>query len=47
MLIRDLLLKSLMGTRAIEVGNIRLEDAEEVLLVQDQQVIEALAAHAS
>jgi hypothetical protein len=35
-----------MGTGPIEVGNIGLEDAGELLLMKDQQVIEALTAHA-
>ncbi len=44
--IRDLLLQALMGTSVIEVGDIGLEDAGELLLVQDQQVIETLTTHA-
>ena len=36
-----------MGTGSIEVGDIRLEYPEEVLLMQDEQVIEALPAYAS
>jgi hypothetical protein len=43
--IRDLLLESLMGSRSIEVGHIRLEDPRELLLMQDEQVIQTLAAH--
>ena len=35
-----------MGTCLIEVGTIGLQDAEELLLVQDQQVIQTLTAHA-
>jgi hypothetical protein len=34
-----------MGTSLIEVGNIGSEDATELLLVQDEQVIETLPAH--
>ena len=33
-----------MGTSLVEGDHIGLEDAGELLLVQDQQVIEALAA---
>ena len=35
-----------MGTRSIEVDHIGLEDVGELLLVQDQQGIEALATRA-
>src|ERR1051326_2646135 len=35
-----------MRTYTVEVRCIRLEDADELLLVQDQQVIETLPAHA-
>ena len=35
-----------MGSCLIEVGDIGLEDAGELLLMQDEQVIEALTTHA-
>ena len=36
-----------MGASAIEVGGIGLQHPEELVLVEDEQVIEALAAHTS
>ena len=44
--IGDLLLESLMGTCAIEVGDIGVEDPRELLLMQDEQMIETLTTHA-
>ena len=35
-----------MGTSLIEVGDIGLEDAGELLLVQDEQMIETLSTYA-
>jgi hypothetical protein len=35
-----------MGSGVIEVGHIGLEDAGELLLVHDEQMVEALAAYA-
>ena len=43
---RDLLLQTLMGTGVIEVGDIGLEDASELLLMQDKQMIQTLPTHA-
>ena len=34
-----------MGASLIEMGDISVEDTSELLLVQDEQVIEALPAH--
>jgi hypothetical protein len=44
--IRNLLVQSLMWSCLIEVGNVGLEDAEEVLFMEDQQMIKAFPAHA-
>jgi hypothetical protein len=41
----DLLVESLMRASLIEVGDIDVEHATELPLVQDEQVIEALPAH--
>ena len=41
----NLLLDALMGSCLVEVGHIRLEDALELPLLEDEQVIEALMPH--
>ncbi len=41
----DLLLHTLMRPGAIEVGHVLLEDALQVRLTQDQEVIQAFAPH--
>jgi hypothetical protein len=43
--IRNLLVQSLMWSCLIEVGNVGLEDAEEVLFMEDQQMIKAFPAY--
>ena len=45
--IRDPLLKPLMGSGLIEVESIRLEEAVELLRMEDQIVIQAFLPHAS
>ena len=45
--IRDPLLKPLMGSGLIEVESIRLEEAVELLRMEDQIVIQAFSPHAS
>lgn len=44
--IRNLLVQSLMWSCLIKVGNVGLEDAEEVLFMEDQQMIKAFPAYA-
>ena len=44
--IRDVLLEPLMGACSVEGGHIGLEHSGELLLVEDEQVIEALPAYA-
>jgi hypothetical protein len=43
---RDILLQALMGTGEIEVRDIGVEYATELLLVQDKKMIETLPTHA-
>jgi hypothetical protein len=47
MWIGDLLLQALMGASLIEVRHIRLEHAEELLFMQNQQMIDTLTSYAS
>ncbi len=44
--IREVRLEPLMWSRSIEVGNIGLEDSGKLPLMKNDQMIEALAAHA-
>ena len=41
----DPLLKALMGAGLVEIENILLEEAMELLLMQDQEVIQAFSSH--
>jgi hypothetical protein len=45
-LLRDLLLDPLMGSCLVEVGHIGMEHTLKLLLLKDQQVIEAFSPHA-
>jgi hypothetical protein len=44
-LFRDLLPNTLMGSCPVEVRHIRIEDALELLLVEDEQLIKAFLPH--
>jgi len=44
--VRNSLLDALMRSCLIEIRDVRIEDALELSLLQDQQVIEALLPHA-
>src|SRR5215470_1631723 len=44
-LLRNLLLDTLMRSGLVEVRHIGIEDALELLLLEDEQVIEALTPH--
>ena len=45
--IRNPLLKPLMGAGLVEIENILIKEAMELLLMQDQEVIQAFSSHAS
>ena len=45
MLFRDLLRNPLMRSCLVEVGHIRIEHVLELLLLKDQQVVEAFLPH--
>ena len=45
--IRDPLLKPLMGSGLVEVESIRLQEAVELLRMEDQEVIQAFSPHVS